>query len=539
MTSPLIPAHEQAWIERGLWTQERIADLLDGAAQRFGDKQFLTLGQTRLSFLELRDWVARVAAWLREGGLRPGERVLIQAGNCVEVIVAQLAVWRIEAVAVPVIPIYRAHEMGAILDATTPAVVVSSLREGARSPAAELEDLLPGRSTRAPRQVLIGGERRGWEPFPGRGLIPAAPPALPGAGAAPDACAAILFTSGTTALPKGAMISGRALLANLANWRTTWELDTGAVLLCGAPLAHIGGMLAVLVPLSAGGRAVILPRWDGDAAVAAIEAERVTFMSGAAVFLADLVQRYEAGASPGYRLPVFTSGGAATAPSLIERAQVVGVTAGRCYGMTETAGTVAASRHTDPLEIRAHTDGEVLPGVQIRILDARGAPLPGGQVGQIHLRSPQLMLGYTDAAVTRSQLDADGWFDTGDLGMLGSAGHLTMVGRTKDIINRGGEKFSCADIEAALLSHPAIREAAVLGLPDERLGEVVAAVVVLTDGTQWTGPGDVLAHLELTGLARPKFPVAWFLREELPRTASGKVRKNVLAESTATAGPLP
>ncbi|MGQ0630294.1 MAG: class I adenylate-forming enzyme family protein [Sporichthyaceae bacterium] len=528
MAAHPLPAHQQQWIERGLWTDERIGNLLDTAAERFADREFLVLGGERLTFAELRDWVNSVAGWLAGGGLAPGERILVQAGNCVEVLVIQLAAWRVGAVCVPVVPIYRAHELAAILDATTPAVLVAAESAGTRSPRAEIDDLLAARAGKPARRVLIGASRAGWEQFPDRSVTPRAPARLPDPAPAPDCCA-ILFTSGTTAAPKGAMISGRALLANLANWRSTWELDSGAVVLSGAPLAHIGGMLAVLVPLSAGGRAVILPRWDGDAAVAAIAAERVTFISGAAVFLSDIVERYSGGASPGYRLPVFTSGGAATPPSLIERAQAVGITASRCYGMTETVGTVAAADRRDPLELRAHTDGRVLPGAQIRIVDDAGCAVPPGEVGHIRLRTPQLMLGYTDADLTAGQLDGDGWFTPGDLGMLSADGRLTMVGRTKDIINRGGEKFSTADIEAALIGHPAVRDAAVVGLPDDRLGEIVAAFLVLHQDQRWAGPADVLAHLERVGLARPKFPVAWFVRDDLPRTASGKVQKNVLA----------
>lgn len=500
----------------------RLGSLVATAAARWGEREFLVLGAARLSFADLDARVNAAARHLVAAGTGPGERVLLQAGNGLDLVVLTLAAWRIGAICVPVVPIYRRRELAAIVADTRPAVIAAAEAAGSRSPCAELDEVLTelGHAPRL-RVLLDGGSRSRWSAVTDGPSVPLPDPA------GPDECCAILYTSGTTSAPKGARISGRAMLANLHNWCTAQALTAQDVTLTGAPLAHIGGLQSLLIPLLCGGRAVVLPQWDADVAVATIEAERVTLMSGPPVFLADLVERYERGAGAGPRLGRFLSGGAATPSSLIERAEAVGVVASRCYGMTETVGTIAQSTPDDPLPARRDTDGRLLPGTQVRVVDDAGVPVPAGELGHLQIRSGQLMLGYTDPALTVAQL-TDGWFFPGDLGRLDADGRLTMAGRSKDIINRGGEKFSAQDIEAALAACPGIREAAVVGLPDERLGEKIGAFLVLSDGVAWTGPEPVLAALEAARLARPKYPVAWFVLDELPRTASGKVQKNLL-----------
>jgi acyl-CoA synthetase (AMP-forming)/AMP-acid ligase II len=273
---------------------------------------------------------------------------------------------------------------------------------------------------------------------------------------------------------------------------------------------------------------VLLTRWDPDEAVRLAAQEGATFSMGPTVFLQGYVERYEAdpGAHP-HRLGTFMCGGSAIAPSLIERADAVGIRAFRSWGMTE-APTVGLIGPDDPLDLRAHRDGRLSEGCEVEAVDERRAPLPPGELGELRLRCPEQMLGYTDAALDAEQVDAEGWFYTGDMGRVDAGGWVTMTGRLKDVVNRGGEKFSAQDIEHAIASHPAVRTVAVTGLPDERLGECVAAFVVLRDGAPWPGRQVLLDHLEAQRLARAKFPAVWRVVEELPMTVSGKVQKNRL-----------
>jgi acyl-CoA synthetase (AMP-forming)/AMP-acid ligase II len=222
-------------------------------------------------------------------------------------------------------------------------------------------------------------------------------------------------------------------------------------------------------------------------------------------------------------------GGAAISPSLIARADAMGIRAFRSWGMTE-APTVGLVGPDDSLELRAHTDGRASEGCEVQAVDDLRRPLPHGELGELRLRCPEQMLGYTDPVLDAEQVDADGWFYTGDMGQVDADGWITMTGRLKDVVNRGGEKFSSQDIEHAISSHPAVASVAVTGLPDPRLGECVAAFVVVRPGTSWPGQQALLDHLEAQKLARQKFPSVWRVVEELPMTMSGKVQKTRLVE---------
>jgi acyl-CoA synthetase len=219
----------------------------------------------------------------------------------------------------------------------------------------------------------------------------------------------------------------------------------------------------------------------------------------------------------------------------MQRSEDQGIPAARVYGMTELP-TVTVMNRAYPFDMRAETDGAVAPGVEVQVVDDQFRPLPTGSEGELLVRGPERMLGYLDPVANRAALDDAGWFRTGDVGVLDGAGIVTITGRLKDVINRGGEKFSARDIEDLLLAHPAVRQAAVVAGPDARFGEVPVAFVVL-DGAE-ASVGDLAGHLQAAGLARQKTPVAWHFVDSLPMTPSGKVKKFELVATGETAeGP--
>jgi len=517
--------------EMGLWSRERIGWLLTTTARRWPARELILFEGERYSYEDMRRWMVQLANDFVARGLGPGSRILIQLGNCMELIVAQLACWRIGAICVPVIPIYRAHEVSHILKDAAPHAVIAAAAAGTRMPYREMDELLVELGIK-PIRIIVGeaAEAEGWDRIAGRpdATFVADEDHLPEPAPA-DACILLLYTSGTTSAPKGVKLTSRALLSNLDSWRQTVGLSENDVFASGSPLAHIAALgSALLMPMRIGARTVLMNGWNPDRAVEIIAAERVTYMSGANVFIHDLVQRYAAGASPEYRLRNFYSGGSPTSPELVEQADALGVQVVRCYGMTETAGTTTTAWRDAPLERRANYDGQVEFGTEMQAVDDDHNPLPPGEIGHVRIRSPKMMIGYTDEALTAAQIDADGWFYPGDLGSIDADGWFRMTGRTKDIINRGGEKFSAVDIERALLSFPGIEQAAVTALPDERFGEAVAAFIMLRPGHEWTGPGPILAHLEEVKLAKAKFPVAWRIVAALPTSATGKVVKQKL-----------
>lgn len=515
-------ARAAQYTELGLWTDGRIGELIGRQAQRFPDRELFCFNDRRVTYGQFSSWVNGVAATMIAHGVQRRDRVFVQLPNCLEALVLQVAAFRIGAINVPVVPIYREHETEQILADSRPSVVAVAHTLGSRLPHAEIDAAL-GRLGHAPRiKFLVGGEQSGWTAVTQTEID--ANGSLPEPLAA-DEPALILYTSGTTSAPKGALLSSRALIAHLRNYADVMNLDETTVLAAATPLSHLGGFVAGLVmPAHLGARAVILPGWNADEAVGVIERERVTVMMGATIFLQELIDRYAAGAGATHRLRSYQCAGSTIPPNLIRDAAAVGISATRNYGMTETAGICTAASESDPLEQRAEWDGRMLPGMEIEAVDELRQPLPEGRIGQLRIRGPQLFDGYTDPVVTAAQSDDAGFFYPGDVGEV-KDGWVRMTGRTKDIINRGGEKFSTQDIEAALLSHPDIGRVAVTAVPDKRFGEGVGAWVALRDGVEWEGAQTYLRHLDELKMARAKFPVEWHVVADIPTTMSGKIQK--------------
>ncbi|MEO8093302.1 MAG: AMP-binding protein [Pseudolysinimonas sp.] len=496
------------------------------AASRWHDRVFTILQDRQLTFGELSRWVDTMAASFVENGVGRGDRVLVHLPNGYEVLVFQLAAWRIGAIAVPVIPIYRQRELDYIVATVTPKVVVTVASLPDRTPPSEFDEILATAGVDGTVKYLVGGSADGWIAAPASAPDGVELAALPEP-AGPDDTCLILFTSGTTSSPKGAQLTSRSLVKATSAWV---EIGIGYddVALAIAPLAHIAGLIAGgLVPLTVGCRAVILTRWDPDHAVVLIDQHEATFSCGATVFLQDLVDRYEKAPASLHRLSHFISGGAATPPALIHRAEAAGMKASRAYGGTETAGVITLSSPNAPLERRAEYDGRLVPGVDVKIVDEAGNELPRGKEGSLLIKGEQVMLGYTDKIVTAEQLQ-DGWFNPGDLGLLTDDNWLKITGRTKDIVNRGGEKFSSRDIEEAILAHHTVARVAVTAVPHERFGEVVGAWIVLQPDSTWEGPDELVTHLLGLGMAKAKLPAHWTVIEQLPMTTSGKVQKHML-----------
>jgi acyl-CoA synthetase len=515
----------------GLHTDARIGSRLDLSVQRWPERVVIVFEDARLTIRDLQRWSIAVARELVDAGVGPGDRLVWQLPNSLEAIVLHFAAWRIGAVSVPVVAMYREHEMAQILEHIKPKVVAFAARQGKRRPAEEMAVLMGEMEIDPSVRIAVGEQLAGWTSIP---AIPTADDRVNEVGlpdpAPPDECVLILFTSGTTAAPKGVMHSSNTLLANVESYRARHALSSRETIVMGAPITHVGGLLsAVLLPVFLGMRSVLMPAWDPDRAVELIEAERGTVSTGASVFLQGVVERYERGISPDHHLGVFIAGGAAVPQSLVERAEAQGIKAYRGYGMSECPGVTFGSLDA-PLELRANTDGWPMDATEVQAVDEDRHPLAVGEIGELRIRSPLQMIGYTDPARTEEQVDGEGWFYTGDVGSIDEQGWLTISGRIKDILNRGGEKFSAQDIEGVIAAHPAISSVAVIPIPDEKFGEQPAAFVTLRDDAVWPGREAMLEHLELRKLAKQKFPVAWWVLDELPMTLSGKMKKNELLE---------
>ena len=272
----------------------------------------------------------------------------------------------------------------------------------------------------------------------------------------------------------------------------------------------------------------LIDQWDPGVVLTAMVEDRLASGSGATFFLTSLLDHPDF--DPERHLPLMrqvSMGGSPIPADVARRAAALGIVMTRAYGSTEHPSTTM-SLPSDPEPKRLYSDGRALPGVELRLVDIDGRPVGAGEPGEIYSRGPELFVGYTDPALTDDALDADGWYATGDVGVVDPDGYLTITDRKKDIIIRGGENVSAAEVEELLQSLPGVAEVAVVAAPDARYGAHGCAMVRLLPGVSEFRLDAVRDHLDACGLARQKWPEELRFVDDFPRTASGKIQKNVL-----------
>ncbi|MCW2580844.1 MAG: fadK 4 [Blastococcus sp.] len=500
------------------------AQISRGAAEH-ADVQVVFAGDDGVRETTLGDLVAeseRVAGALQGQGVRPGDVVAVQLGSTYEGAVTQAAVGLCGAVLLPIVQIYGPRELSFILrQSGAVALVLPETFRGREHAGALFRGMAqpPGLRTVVVVGNAVPAEIEGAIPFgdlTGRLAGPFAAPALDR-----DARAMLVYTSGTTSDPKGVQHSHRSLLAEVFSGAV--RRDPGLRQLAIFPAGHVAGLLGLLRVLVHGTPTVVLETWDPARAARLVDEHRLTYGVGAPVQLIGLLDEQARGTATLATLREFMTGAAGVPPALIMRAQAAGLTAYRCYGSSEHP-TISTGTIADPLEKRANTDGRIIAGTEVRIVDEEGNDVPAGTEGEIASRGGELFLGYTDPELDAAAFLPGRWFRTGDIGRLDADGYLTITDRKKDIIIRGGENISSKQVEDVLAEHPAVLDAAVVGLPDPLMGERVCAVVVLRPGEQ-LGLEEVRRHFAGSGLARQKTPERVEVVDTLPRTPAGKIQK--------------
>ena len=478
---------------------------------------------------ELYDESLRVAGGLRGLGVEPGDVVAVQLPNWRECFVTHAAAWLCGAVLLPIVPIYGRREVEFILAQSGARAFIAARSVRNRDNAALLDALteLPTLDHR----IVVGHPLAGTIQFTdlGRDSTPAAQPHQPAS--ANERCL-LVYTSGTTSVPKGVVHTHASLLGEVEAMRPLRGGGPEVVSLAAFPSGHIAGVLGVARMFTRSTLTVAMDAWDPVAAARLIVKHGVQASGGAPIHLSGLLDVAERDGLDLSSLQEYTTGAASVTGALIRRADTLGVRAFRSYGSTEHP-TISSGTPADPLDNRADTDGRLAPGSEIRIVDEQGTDVTLGQPGEILSRGPELFAGYYDSALTAQSM-VDGWFRTGDIGVLDAEGYLRITDRKKDIIVRGGENIASKEVEDVLMAHPAVAEAAAIGAPDERFGERVCVFVVLNDGCQL----DVSAiqdHFSAAGLARQKTPELLHVVTDLPRTASGKVQKQQLRDRHSAA----
>ncbi|TYB42489.1 class I adenylate-forming enzyme family protein [Actinomadura chibensis] len=455
------------------------------------------------TWADLAERVDRACRALESRGVGRGRRVGVSVSNRPEMVVAFLAVTRLGGVFVPLNPRLSAAEVAVVVDDCAPCLLVGE--------AGGLDALPSGVPVAAVEDLLAGG--------------PAAPisAVLPG----PEDTIALLYTSGTTGRPKGAVLTHRAFAATAENSRRALDLTPDDRHLIVSPLSFTGGVLTSLQPaLATGGQVLVERGFDAGRVLHVLRTERPTVFMAVPAMLALLARH------PGFSpdalssLRYLGSGSAPVPPALFETYRRAGVEIGHAYGLTEGGGLGAVLR---PAEAAAHpgSAGRPCALVELRIADERGVPRPAGTVGEIQQRGPSVMTEYWGRPDdTREALLPGGWLRTGDLGRIDGDGYLTVVGRSKDVILSGGINVYPAEVEAVIARHPDVVEAAVAGVPHEVFGETVAAFVVARPGR---APfPDELRDFCSGALADYKIPKVFHWPDVLPRTASGKIVRTAL-----------
>jgi HIP---CoA ligase len=518
--------------------------LLDRRAALDGDRLAVVDGPVRMSFSELVAQARAVAGGLATRGVERGDRVAVWAPNGCEWVVAACGIWYRGATLVPINTRFRAVDAGEILAASgATALFVSSGFLGADYVGMLRAEFGPPRDGRpfarlpALRTLVVLGAADG----PGAGAGPPLAEVLAAAGAeAPfvpsavdrhDECE-ILFTSGTTGQPKGVVLSHESVLQSYHDYGVLAGFDAGDRYLGVMPWGHGGGLNGGVVSCLVHGMTMVpLPVFEPDAALQLIEAEQISILLGPPQLWNLLLQAPARPAHDLSSLRVALTGAAAVPPTLIEELHGLGIERViNAYGCIETC-VISMTRADDPIDVVATSTGRALPGMEVQIADDDGRDVPAGQPGEILVRGYGLMTGYLDPAQTAAAVDGDGWFHTGDVGIVDAAGAVRVVDRKKEVFHVGGFNVYPAEVEGFLARHPTIAAVAVIGVPDDRLGEVGLAFVVPTPG----GSVDAVEIREWAGrsIANYKVPRDVVVLEELPLNPTGKTDKARLRDMAA------
>lgn len=521
--------HDSSGGTRGDLELGTIARLVDIAAARHGSAEALVDGDTRLDFTGLAAAARQAAAALMAAGVEPGDRVAVWAPNSWEWVVAALGIHRAGGVLVPINTRYRGGEAAYILAASRARVLFTVTDFlGTSYPA-----LLAGHDLPAlTRMVIMRGPAAagalGWDEFlAGAAQVSVADEHARAAAVAPADTADILFTSGTTGRPKGVICSHAQTLRGFRDWSDVIGLCAGDRYLIVAPFFHCFGYKAGwLACLMMGATMLPQPVFDVAEVLARVPRDRVTVLPGPPALYQTILARPDLGDFDLSSLRLAVTGAANIPVELIVRMRrelgIATIITG--YGLTESCGLATMCRFDDPPELIARTSGRAIPGLEVRVVDDRGVEVARGEPGEVVVRGYAVMSGYLDdPAETAAAIDSDGWLHTGDIGVMNKTGYLRITDRKKDMFIVGGFNAYPAEIESILLGHEALAQIAVVGAPDDRLGEIGVAYAVLRPGAHISS--DELIAWSRERMANFKVPRRVEIVDALPMNASGKILK--------------
>jgi len=516
------------------------------ASAAFADREYLVYQDERMTYAQAHAQVNALAAWMATQGVKRGDRVAIAMRNYPEWLLVYWACLCLGVAAVGMNAWWVAEELDYVLKDAAPKLIfcdgerLTRLLE--RPEALRGVPLIVTRADSLPSGAIHWAETI------------AKPAAMPDAVVDPDDDASIFYTSGTTGFPKGAQLTHRGCIANLfslmfsgqaqalATMRATGVApDPNApppipVALLTTPLFHVtANNCGAYAVTAGGGKMVLMYKWEAKLALTLIEQEKVSSMSGVPVMSRELITHPDFEKHDLSSLLSLGGGGAQLPPDLVAKIDTAVQTArpSTGYGMTETCGIITAIS-ADFFVDKPDSAGPAMPCYEAKCVDDEGNTVPPGQVGELWVRGAQVIKGYINRPEATAENITDGWLHTGDIARVDEDGFIFIVDRKKDMVLRGGENIYCAEVEACLYRHPAVAECSVFGVPEERLGEEVAAAVYLLPGQSVDAAG-LRAHCAAL-MAKHKIPAyIWIVKEPLPRNASGKFLRRQLKDTLARA----
>ena len=513
---------------------QTVPALLAHGTEHFADNLAVVDGDLRLTYAELADEVNRVSRAYLALGVQPGDRVAIWVPNRAEYILALLGAQNIGVAIVPLNTRYRGHEARTILERSraTALVTVQGFLGNNYLDLLAAADGLDLPHLKAVIDIAESGDERaiGWNAFlAGGDTVPQADVDAASAAVTPETIADILFTSGTTGLPKGVLSAHRQTLGVAQVWAEGARLSPADRYAIVNPFFHSFGYKAgVITSLTSGTTIYPVVTFDPVTLMELIQNERITVLPGAPTIFITLINHPQRGAFDLSSLRFSIAGAASVPESLFEQMRdVLGFdSVAQAYGLTECVVATRSRDNEDPRHI-AECTGPAVPGLEIKVVDTDGTSQPTGTDGEIWIKGDNVMLGYfEDPEATAAAIDADGWLHTGDVGRLDEHGCLKITDRIKDMFIVGGFNVYPAEVENVLASHPDVIEAAVIGVDDERMGSVGHAFVIPRAGATLDVEG--LTTFCRDHLANFKVPRSFEVISELPRNASGKVLKTEL-----------
>jgi acyl-CoA synthetase len=523
-------ARAERYLAEGLWTDETLGTVLAAGFAEAPDEIASFRSDVRPwkgTFAESADRARRVAGGLLAAGVKAGEPVAFQIPNWPEAAWLFWAIAFIGAVPVPIVHFYGPKEVGFILRQSGARFLVTADRFGHLDFVGNLETLRP--ALPALEQVWVVGDGVPGDAQSYDVLLDGDPIDGP-MQTDPSAPALIAYTSGTTADPKGVVHSHRTINFEIRQL-SGLDANRGRPVLVGAPVGHgIGLLAALLMPVHRRESLYLIDVWDPGRVLAGMLEDDISSGSGSTYFLTSLFDHPDFSAEHAAKMPRIGLGGSPVPAAVGERAERLGISTVRSFGSTEHP-SITGCQHEMPREKRLNTDGVPMRGVEIELRDEDGSLVDPCVPGEIWSKGPDCFIGYTDPQLTKGCFDADGWFGTGDVGVRDEDGFVTIVDRKKDIIIRGGENISAAEVEEQLVRLPGVAEVAVVAAPDERLGEHGCAFIRMQpEGGATPDLTQVREQLAGAGLAKQKWPEDVRPIDEFPRTPSGKIQKFVLRQ---------